>query len=202
MKKMGLWKKLIIATVTICALFFGGVTLAQNLSEQSIMTATNDQEIEEAIARSQKEFERIDKMSVREYYVDYLDYDPRIVVDFEEKYKVDASQTKMKDVDRERNNYLMALTSFYENGNQPILAKNEEKEDGQVIIGESGEYAYSLETLSSDVAALSDAIDSETPIIEICVKYGVDPDGKVRDLSPEIIMEIDQKLFEISDHPE
>ncbi|WP_086350672.1 hypothetical protein [Candidatus Enterococcus clewellii] len=202
MKKMALWKKLTLATVVICGLFFGGITLAQNLSEQSILAASNNQETEEeAIARTQKEFERIDKMSVQEYYIDYLDYDPRIMADFEEKYAEDANEVKIKDLDNEKSNYLMALTSFYENGDQPILARNEQKENGEVIIGANGEYAYSLETLSGDVAALSDAIDSTTPIIEICVRHGVDPEGKIRDLTPEIIVEIDRKLFEISDHP-
>lgn len=202
MKKIGLWKKLIIATVVICGLFFGGITLAQNLSEESIVAASNEEDIEEAIEKAQQEFERIEKMSVREYYVDFLNYDPRIAADFEGKYTLDANQTKMNEVKGEQFNYLVALASFYENGNQPILARNEQKEDGEVVLGENGDFAYSLETLSGDVAALSDAIDSETPIVEICVKHGVDPDGKIRDLSPEIIMEIDQKLFELSDHPE
>lgn len=202
MKKAGIWKKLAIATVVICGLFLGGITLAQNLSEESIVAESNEQDIEAAIEKTQQQFEQIDKMSVREYYVDYLGYDPRIAADFEEVYQTDASQVKMKDVEGERFDLLVALVSFYENGDQPILAKNEQKEDGQVVIGENGDFAYSLETLSSDVAALSDEIDSETPIIEICVKHGIDPDGKVRDLTPAIIMEIDQKLFEISDHPE
>lgn len=202
MKKAGIWKKLAIATVVICGLFIGGITLAQNLSEESIVAESNEQDIEAAIEKTQQQFEQIDKMSVREYYVDYLGYDPRIAADFEEVYQTDASQVKMKGVEGERFDLLVALVSFYENGDQPILAKNEQKEDGQVVIGENGDFAYSLETLSSDVAALSDEIDSETPIIEICVKHGIDPDGKVRDLTPAIIMEIDQKLFEISDHPE
>jgi len=202
MKKITLWKKLIAITAGICTLFFVGIALTQTLSEESIVKASNKEGIEAAIQEAQEEFERTESMSVQEYYVNYLGYDPRITADFEQKYALDATQVIMKDITNEKFDYLMAVTALYENSEQPILSRNEQKENGQVVIGENGEVAYSLETLSSDVAALSDSVDSETPIIEICKKYDIDPDGKVGDLTPAIIMEINQKLFEISDHPE
>lgn len=92
MKKAGIWKKLAIATVLICGLFLGGITLAQNLSEESVIGAdSNEQDIEAELEKTQQQFEQIDKMSVREYYVEYLGYDPRIAADFEEAYLLHQS---------------------------------------------------------------------------------------------------------------
>lgn len=84
----------------------------------------------------------------------------------------------------------------------PILAKNEEKKAGEVVLNQAGEYAYSLETLVGDVTALSGEIDSETPIIEVCRKYNVDPEGQIKDLPDEAIEEIEDALAALSDHGE
>ncbi|MGX6977977.1 hypothetical protein ACWN8V_01695 [Vagococcus elongatus] len=84
----------------------------------------------------------------------------------------------------------------------PILAKNEEKKGGEVILNQAGEYAYSLESLAADTAALSNEIDSETPIIEICQKYNVDPEGQIKDLTDKAIEDIENALVGLSTHGE
>ncbi|MGC6769821.1 hypothetical protein [Enterococcus sp. LJL51] len=193
MKKMSLGKKLIAVTAASAILFVGGVWITQVMAEQKV-DIPMEETMEEAVARTQEMFAQIDNMSLNEYYTEYMECSPELVEAFNKKYAVDVDTMKVKELNDEQYEYMNALYYIYKHGEQPILSKNEVDADKKY------EFAYALETFTADVAAVSNEIDTEQPIVAICEKYGKDPDGKINDLTPEMIIEIDQAIFQISDH--
>ena len=205
--------KLLVSTLAIGSLFLGGTYLSQSLSEKRILTQAEKEKNSETLQPMASEEDiNTDEMTIKTYYNDYLEASPKVTEAFAEKFGADALTIKMQEMftassgHKEKFDYISALYRFYQNSDQPILAKNEVKEknkegDLEVVLNEHGEYSYSLETELRDVNALSPAIDSAKAIKEICQKNGIDPDGKIGDLTPELILEIDEALFTISDHP-
>ena len=207
MKKNKLVIKLVVATVAIGGLFFGGEYLARNvLEKQVIAEETKELSEEEQIAKEMEEFKRrqeeVDNMSVRKYYIEATEMNPEtskeeivwkkapeFVAAFEEKFGEDTADIKNKDLSNDQFHYLMALIDLHEYAENPILKRNEAADV---------EYAeeMSLELNVSDVMAMAPNEDTEKIVEEICQKAGVNPDGNIKELTPELILEINDKLFE------
>lgn len=199
MKKLSLGKRVMLTTAVIGGLFIGGAMVSQAMSEKTVPVALeemSEEDIEKAVEEAKETMDKIDNMSLAEFYVDYLGSDPQLLDAFVKKYAVNPQVMKVAELEGEQYNYMNALTYIYNHGEQPILKRNEVDAD------EKYEYAYSLQTFLADIAAASNEVDTETPIVEICEKYGKDPDGKINELTPEMIMEIDEAIFQASDHPE
>lgn len=192
MKKIRLNSKLLVGLIILGAVFFSGIYGFQRLSEQKLIEAAVVDEFEQVDLQS--EMDEMNQMSVREFYTKIMGMSEESIADFEEKYSMDADEKKAMEISGEEHSYLTALRYLSDEENAPILSRNE-------LSMEDKSYLMSLETSLADINALSSKIDSTKPIIEICRKHGIDPDGKISDLTAEAIAEIDQKLFEISDHP-
>lgn len=201
MKKMKLSTTLAVGTALVVCLAFGGVLATRSLTENTVLANVDQEQVEERIEGVGPDyFDQIERMTLKEYYEEYLEVSPSVLAEFEKVYALDPEQTKTKDLSNDQHEYLSALIYLIQEGDQPILKKHEVKE----VIDDSGNemvIKLSLQSSLSDVNALSEAIDSTTPIVAICEKYGVDPNGTIGTLTTEMIMEMDQALFEVSDHP-
>lgn len=207
MKKNKLVIKLIIATIAVGGLFFGGEYFARNILEKQVI-ASGKKELseEERIAKEMEEsrrwMEEVDNMSVKEYYKEATDINPEtkeeeliwsrgaeIVSTFEEKFGLNSGNIKNKELSKEQFDYLHAVVSWYSLEDNPILKRNE---------ADNVEYAeeMSLELNVSDIMAIAPNKETEKIIEDICKEAGVNPDGKVKDLTPVLIIEINDKLFE------
>lgn len=207
MKKNKLVIKLIIATVGVGTLFFGGEYFAKNILEKKVIASEEEKlSVEEQIAKEMEEskhrMEEVDNMSVREYYEEATDINPEtkeeelvwsqgaeIVSTFEKKFGINSANIKNKELSREQFDYLHAVVSWYVLEDNPILQKNEAP-------GIEFAEEMSLELNVSEVMAMSPNKETEKIIDEICRKAGINPDGKVKELTPELIIEINDRLFE------
>lgn len=199
--QLNLKMKLLGVTVVVLAVFIGGTYTVQKFSEKQLLTAEKnvvkddadkkeENDIEtDSLETVQKTVEEIEQMSIYDYYTAYLFYDEELVQNFEQKFKVNATERKIQSLTSEELRYLNVTHYFYQYKENPILIKNE------------SEGKMSLELMLRDANALSSEIDSEAAIIAICKKHEVDANGKIKNLTPEIVVEMDEKLFEISDHP-
>lgn len=183
MKVNNLFFKMIFITLIIGTVFFTGTYLAKNILEKDVITkkAEEPESMEAYIARREK-------MSVREFNETTWDKGKEIVSDFEKKFGSKASELTDKELSNEQYEYLNALYHLHEKGNNDILKRNESQAEFMEDM--------SLESSMAEIMAISPDKNTEKIIENICSKGDVNPDGKVKELSPEMIMEIQEKLFE------
>lgn len=185
MKKM--WKKLVVISFAVVLVFLGGVFVFQHLSEKALAEKSESEILP-------VDWSTINEQTLAEYYRDGIGYSDEILQEFAEKFDLDIHQTTVGDLTSEQSFYLEALIQLRNYPDAPILARNEVPSDDE-------DYLMSLETMVADAMAMAEEDDSESVIEEILEKHQIDPDGLVKDLNVEIILEINNALYEASSHP-
>ncbi len=177
MKQKGLLKKLAMVTVGIGLLFFIGTYFVQAASEMQVLSNAN--------VVSEKEFT---EETVKEYYEKSFESGKTIISQLEEKFGPEISQLSLEELSDEQYNYLNAVYYLNQYKNNEILAQNEK----------NVEYAeeMSLESSLSEIMAMTPDENTEKIIEQICKEANVNPDGKIKDLTADLIVEIDRQLFE------
>lgn len=182
-----LWKQALLISCGVVVVFLGGVFGSQYLTERAL---ADDTEITEISAEDWDQGEP----SLADFYLVDLGYPSEVMTKFGEKFNVDVKQVTQSSLTSEQFDYLQALSQFYAYPEAPILTRN------QLDI-EDKNYLMSLEASSSDTMAMSPEDDSTGVIEAILDTHDIDYDGQVKDLSVEIILEINDALYEASSHP-
>lgn len=174
--------------------------LAKEMSTSDLAIKSTD-DIISSLEVVEETYTENNDMTLREYFEEQLGYSQELINEFETKFNLDTTQTTYKELTAEQSIYLYNTELLIDYPESPILAKNEEIIDGEVKLNEQGEYSYSLETLIMDVNAMTDEEKATEIVMDICQKHQIDPNGKIKDLNGDIINEIDDAIYEASDHP-
>ncbi|MGG5329772.1 hypothetical protein [Enterococcus sp. AZ163] len=185
-----LWKKLVGISLIVVAVFVFGLLGYQRMVEKAF---ANNETIE-IQKENDSNYQPADEKTLTVFYENELAFDARIITDLTQKYQLDKNQTTVGELTKEQFDYLQASYYLHSEAEAPILAKNEKPSTAE-------DFTYSLESMEGDVMAMGEEDDSEAPILAILEKYQVDPEGKIKDLNVEIIMEISAALFQASSHP-
>ncbi|MGL6199595.1 MAG: hypothetical protein ACRC3H_11750 [Lachnospiraceae bacterium] len=191
--------KLIGISGLIIAGFFALIFGFQNASEKVLAKGIPASELSLEIADVdigtleviEDTYTENNEMSLREYFEEQLGYSLELINEFENYFNLDTTQTTFEELTSEQSEYLYHLWLLSEYADRPILTENQEDE-----------FTHSLETIMTDVVAMSDKEKGTEIVTEICKKHQIDPNGIVSDLNIDIIKEIDDVLFEESDHPQ
>lgn len=162
--------------------------------ELSNLDEADQTEGEIALESELEKWDEIDQLPLNDYAKE-MGYSDAVMEQFQKHSELDTSKVTYDELTREQFGYLQNLKYLIDQGERPILIKNEQA-------GDSSDGPYSLQAQLMDIAAMpSDREDKATSIItDICNQHQVDPDGKIKDLDTEIIREIDNAINLASGH--
>lgn len=194
---MKLTTKILVSSVIIGGLFVGGNVLTQSILEVKAVDGVieTSQKGNETINDVERYLAERGEKNVAHYFETERYFDKGVLKDFEKQFGHDTKNMLVKELTKEEEDYLEGLGAFYQYKDLPILTKNQVKVKGE------DRYSGSLEANIADAMAMSSGDDSEGPIIAICRKYHIDPNGIVATLPIEAIVEINEALYKASSHP-